>query len=329
MRSKLVAIGLSILTTAGAAVIGIGSAKSSDAFPTRPIKIIIPMSAGAASDVNTRRYTEIVSKMLGQPIVIEPRPGGGGVVGAMAVKNSPSDGHTLFLAHIGTHAFNPAMMSKLTYDPIKDFVPIAMLYSFSNVLVVPGTSPAGNIKQLIELAKSKSGGLNFGSPGVGSGAHILGAMFQQLSGAPLVHVPYPGAKQQLTDIVAGRLDMGFFTFQTARPFIEDGRLKVLGSVAPTRRDELRTIPTLAESGFPDMVLQVWYGLVAPVGTPSNVVRRLHELFAAAGRDPQLIASLNRDGLDVRSGTAEEFGALIRSEVDKWGRVIKDAKICVN
>jgi tripartite-type tricarboxylate transporter receptor subunit TctC len=244
----------------------------------------------------------------------------------MAVKQSPADGYTLFLAHVGTHALNTSLVPNLPYDPIADFQPVAMLFAFQNILVAPTSTPANSVAELIDLARKKPGGLSYGSQGVGSGAHLLGAMLQQLTGAPLVHVPYPGAQQQLVDMIGGRIDFSFFAYQSAKPLVADGKLKILASAAPSRRKELPQVPTMVESGYPEMVLQVWYGLVAPAGTPADVVKRLNEELTAAGNDPELIKALDQDGLDVLSGTPADFTALMKSDAEKWGKVIRTANI---
>lgn len=309
-----------------AAALGYSIDAQAQAFPNKTIRIIIPLTPGAVSDVNTRRFAEIASKRLGQGYVIEARPGGGGVVGAMAVKQSPPDGYTLFLAHIGTHALNTTLIPNLPYDPINDFVPVAMLFSFPNILIAPSSTPANTVAEMVDLARKKPGGLSYGSQGVGSGAHLLGAMLQQQTGAPFVHVPYPGAQQQLVDMVAGRIDLGFFTYQTAKPLVADGKLKIIASAAQNRRKELPQVPTMAESGYPEMVLNVWYGLVAPAGTPADVVKKLTDEFAAAGRDPELQKQLDEDGMDILRGTPADFTALMKSEAEKWGKVMRAANI---
>lgn len=304
------------------------SAARAQAYPSRPITVVIGLPPGGGVDVSMRRYAEVVSRNIGQRIVIENRPGAGGAVGAMLVKQARPDGYTLLLANSGTHA-TLQWLQDLSFDPIKDFVPISLLYYFPAFMTVPARIPANTVEEFVALARATPGGLTFGSQGVGSNGHLLGAMLQIASGAPLVHVPYAGGSPMNLDTVLGRLDSSFSTFNYMNEYRKDGKVKFLAVALAERSSRVPDVPTMAESGFPGIDISTWFGLVAPAGTPADIVRKLNEEFVKASHDEDLVRKLDLQGIEAKAGTPEEFGALIASDTAKIGKVIKTIGITAN
>jgi tripartite-type tricarboxylate transporter receptor subunit TctC len=220
----------------------------------------------------------------------------------------------------------PAISADVRFDPIKDFQPITPLFSFPSVLVVPAASPARSVKELVELAKTKPDGLNYGSQGVGSGGHILGEMFRLKSGVRMVHVPYRGAGPAVNDLVAGNIDYLFSSYVSAIGQVQAGKLRVLGWTATRRSAALPDVPTMAEAGYPGTELEIWQGIVAPAGTPPEIVRKLNEEFVKAANAPEVVQKIAAQAVDITTSTPEEFAKLIASDVDRLGKVIRDAGI---
>ena len=234
-------------------------------FPTKPITIVNPLTAGTGVDVMTRLYADAVARDTGQRILVENKTGSGGIAAALAVKDARPDGYTLLVAHVGTQSTLPAMQT-LPFDALKDFEPITELFYFPTYLVVPAASPAKTAADLIALAKTKPGGVRLASQGVGSGTHILGAIWQDLAKAPIEHVPYRGSGQILPDLLAGRVDMSFISYLTIRELVKDGKLRILAVASPTRWSGLPDVPTMAEAGYPGVDQDTWFGVAAPAGT---------------------------------------------------------------
>ena len=298
----------------------------SETFPSRPITMVVPFTPGASTDVIMRLVGQKVSESTGQPFIVDNRPGGGGTIGAMFVKQAVPDGYTLLFGHAGTHAINPAMMIKLAYDPIKDFQPITNLMSFASVLVVPKDSPANSVAELVALAKSKPDGLAYASQGVGSGGHLLGEMFRVKAGVKMVHIPYRGGAPAILDTVAGRTDLLFASYITAGPFIRDGRLRVLAFTSSHRSSLLPDVPTMSEAGFSGVELDYWFGNLSPAGTPDAIVRKLNEEFLKAARTPEVANAIGGQAAEVVTGTPEAFTDLVQAEGQRLGKIIKDVGI---
>lgn len=298
----------------------VGGAWAQAAYPSRPITIVLPFSAGGSADAAMRLYGELFSRNTGAHIVIENRGGGGGAIAAMSVKKAQPDGYTLRLADIGTDAILP-LLQKQDYDPIKDFSPITLLLSWPQFLVVPATSPAHSVADVVALARSKPGGLSHGSQGAGSGGHLLGAMFQTATGATLVHVPYKGGGPLSIDLIGGRVDLAFTSYREMKPALADGRVRVIAVASPNRVSLLPDVPTMAEAGYPSVVLSPWFGLVAPTGTPEPIIRKLHDQFAKAATDPQIRKRLGEEAIEVHIGTPAEFRSLIVSETQRLSKVV--------
>jgi tripartite-type tricarboxylate transporter receptor subunit TctC len=306
------------------AAVGIASAQSD--YPSRPITIVVPFPPGGSSDTVTRIVAQKLGENLKANVVIENRGGGGGVPAAIGIKQVAPDGYTLFLANNGLFAIMPAISTDIRFDPVKDFQPVTPLCSFPSVLVVPVGSPAKTVKELVELAKSKPTGLNYASQGVGSGGHILGEMLRLRSGAPFVHVPYRGAGPAVTDLAAGNVDLLFSSYVSAIGQVQAGKLRVIGWTAPRRSQVLPDVPTMAEAGFPGVELEVWQGIVAPLGMAPALVRKLNEELIKAAQAPDVVSKVAAQGVEMTTSTPEEFGKLIASDVDRLGKVVRDAGI---
>jgi tripartite-type tricarboxylate transporter receptor subunit TctC len=286
--------------------------------------MLVPFAAGGSSDVVMRLVSAKVSESIKQTIVIENRPGGGGNVAALALKNAPPDGYTLMMGHTGTHAINATLYPDLKFDPIKDFQPITALISFNNILLVPEASPAKTAVELVAFAKTKPDGLTYGSQGVGTGGHLLGVILAKQTGIKLVHVPYRGVAPAVTDMVAGRVDMMFSSYLTASPHIKSGKLRMLGLAGAQRHPLIPDVPTMAEAGFAGVEMEQWFGLFAPAGTPDPIVRRLNREFVAALQSNEVNKTLLPQGSIIIPGTPEDLAARIARDVVALGKVVKDS-----
>lgn len=292
------------------------------AFPDKPIRLIVPFPAGGAADFMARGMAQRLGTELGQQIVIDNRGGAGGAPAAEAAAKSAPDGYTLLFATMGTQAINPALYPKLRYDPLKDFAPITLTHITPRVLVVGPSVPAKNIAELIALAKKKPNGLTYGSAGSGSSSHLSGALFEAISGVDMLHVPYRGSSPLLIDVLAGRVDMTFDSYTVYRESIKSGKVRALGVTSKARMGALPQVPTIAESGLPGYDVSNWLGVLAPAGTPKEVLATLHAALGRAMADPTLKQQLVSLGIEPTFGSAEEFGALIRAELPKWAAIVK-------
>jgi tripartite-type tricarboxylate transporter receptor subunit TctC len=264
-----------------------------------------------------------VSESIGQQVIIDNRPGAASIIAAEAVKRAPADGYTLLFGHAGSHAVNQSLYTKLSYDPQKDFVPITNLISTTHVLIVPISSPAKTMAELVALAKAQP--LNYGSQGIAAGGHLLGEMFKLRTGAAVNHVPYKGSGPLVQDLLAGRVDLAFDSPITSGPHVRDGKLRALAVASPNHNRNLPGVPTMAEVGYKGLELDFWFGLFAPAGTPPAVVQRLHKEFVAAVNHPDVSKKILDTGLDVTtSRSPEEFAALIAADAARLGKVVKDS-----
>jgi tripartite-type tricarboxylate transporter receptor subunit TctC len=308
-----------------ATAMAVPASAQSDSFPSRPITIIVPFPPGGSSDVVTRLVAQKLADNLKANVVIDNRGGGGGVPAAVAAKQAAPDGYTLFLANNGLFAIMPAL-TPINFDPVKDFQPITPLFAFPSVLVVPDASPARNVKELVALAKTKAGGLNFGSQGVGSGGHILGEMLRLNSGAPFTHVPYRGAGPAVSDLAAGNIDLLFSSYVSAIGQVQAGKLRVLGWTSTKRSPAIPDIPTMAEAGFPGTELEIWQGIVAPLGTPEPIVRKLNEEFVKAAKSPEVVSKVAAQAVEMSTMSPPDFAKLLATDIDHLGKVIRSAGI---
>jgi len=299
-----------------------GREATAELLSSRPITVVIPFTPGASSDTLQRIVNKKVAENTGQTLVVESRPGGGGVVAATVVKQAPPDGHTLFQGNAGTHAANASLYATLPYDPIKDFRPITLLWSFPQLLAVPFDSPAKSVTELVALAKSRPAGLSFASQGTGSAGHLLGEMFKLRTGANMVHVPYRGAAPAAIDLSAGRVDFFFVSYSSLLPFLQGGKVRAIAVTSPQRLPVLPDAPTMTEAGFAGLALDAWFGLVAPAGTPDGVIDKLNAAFVQAVRDPQVIKQMTDQGAEGLATTPAEFATFIASETERFGKVVR-------
>jgi len=294
-------------------------------LPGAPITVVVPFPAGASADSLMRIVTKNISDRTGQVFVVDNRAGAGGSVGATSVKQAAPNGHTILQINAGSHAILTGLQADLGYDPVKDFAPITLLWSFPHMLVVPTESPAKSVKELIEYSKKKPEGLSFASPGIGSGGHILGEMLKN-TGARLVHVPYRGMAPVLPDLVAGRTDMLFGSYASVAPFIESGKLRPLGLAGRERLKMQPDVPTMAQAGYPDVDLDFWFGLAAPAGTPAPIIARLHKAFSDTLTNPDIVKQMADVGVQAMTDTPAEFAALIVSDGERLRKVVQAAGI---
>jgi tripartite-type tricarboxylate transporter receptor subunit TctC len=295
-------------------------------YPTKPIRILIAQAPGSATDVISRVVGNRLSEGLGQPIVIEARPGAGGVVGTEAAARSAPDGYTLFMANNSTHGSNPAVYPKLPYDAVNDFAPIAFVASVPYVLVVDPSLPTKNVQELVALAKSRPGKMNYASAGNGSTHHFCGELLKSMSGIDLQHVPYKGSPPAITGLLGGEVSLMFANVADIGSQIKSGKVKPLAVTTAKRAPSLPEVPTMAEAGLPGFEIVSWFGLLAPAGTPAPIVSRLNaETVKVLERD-DIQATLAKQGLEVSPGTPEQFAAHIKSEIAKFSKIGKAAGI---
>src|SRR6516225_2429820 len=298
-----------------------------DSYPTRPITIIIPFSPGGNSDIIVRSLAERLSLVFGQPVIVDNRPGGAaGTVGAKAVANAIPDGHTLLFTSAAPLVTAPLIYKNLGYDPFKSFTPVATIFSTPQMLVVTPSLPVDSMAQLASYAIANPGKVSFASPGFGTQPHLLGEMFRLATGANIVHVPYKGAQQPVTDLIAGQVQMFFDTVALFLPHIQAGKIKPLAIADDMRSDQLPAVPTTAESGCPTLQATFWASIVAPTGTPGNIVDKLNVSINEILRSPELEASLAKFNAKPKIGSPQDFAKFWRAETEKWTNVIKSAGI---
>src|SRR5689334_396233 len=291
-------------------------------YPTRPVTLVVAYTPGGASDVLARILSRKLEQILGQPIVIDNRPGAGGNVAAEAVAHAAPDGYTLFNGNNAILATNAALYKKINFNPETDFAPIGLIGSQANILVVNPALPAKSMDELIALAKANPGKLNFASSGHGLAAHLAGELFKAEANIDIVHVPYKGAGPALQDVIAGHVQMMFATASSVVSHIREGKVRALGVATLKRTAVLPDIPTIDELGIKNFDATTWHGLVAPAHPPNEVIVTLNRALAAALDDPDVKTSLAALGVDVVGGTPEEFAAYIKSEIPKWAAIIK-------
>ena len=298
------------------------------AYPTKPIRILIAQAPGSATDNISRTLTAKLSQSLGQQFVIEARPGAGGTIGTEAAARAPNDGYTLFMANNSTHGANPAVYRKLPYDAVKDFAPITLVATTPYVLVVHPSLPVKNVKELIALAKARPGELNYGSAGNGSTHHLSGELLKTMAKIDMVHVPYKGTTPAITALMSGEITVVFFTVVGVTPHIKSGKARGLAVTTPKRARMLPELPTMAEAGLPGFEVTSWFGLLAPAGTSPAIVSRLNAESVKAMAHPDVISALNKMGFDPEPGTPEQFATHIKREIEKFTKLAKATGIKV-
>ena len=297
-------------------------------FPTRPLRLVVPYAPGGVLDFAGRALAKSLGDGLGQAVVVDNRPGAGGVLGTELVVQAAPDGYTLLLMDPAI-AVNPSLMKAVPYDVMKDLTTIARLSSSPLVLVVPASSPARDVPSLIAYAKSHAGALNFGSAGVGTTPHMAGELFRLSTGAPLTHVAYKGMGPAITDLLAGQIDLAFGSITAALPFIQDKRLRGLATTGAQRSRALPDLPTVAEAGVPGFEVDLWLVLFGPARLPPAILARLNRAVQTALADPGLVEGLARVGVEPRPSPPEAGAAFVAAELDKWSRVVRDAHIEAN
>jgi tripartite-type tricarboxylate transporter receptor subunit TctC len=295
-----------------------------DAWPTRPVRMILPFPPGGGTDILGRLIAERLSVSIGQPVVTENRGGAGGNVGAEAAARSAPDGYTIVLV-APSLAISPTLYSKINYDPVKDFAPISLVATVPNVMVTQPSLP-GQLQEFIAFVKAKPGALNFGSGGAGTSNHLAGELFNIVTGARMVHVPYKGVNLAMQDVLAGNVHLVFIGIPAAAPHIKAAKLRALAVVAPQRSSVLPDVPTVAEAGLKDFEVTTWYGILAPAGTPQPVVKRLNTELVKIMHAPEMKEKLTATGTEPLTSTPEEFAAYIKREIAKWGDVIRKAGV---
>ena len=293
-------------------------------YPDHPVRLIIPFPPGGSNDVVGRLVANQLSEKLGHKVFVDNRGGAGGVLGTEAAAAAAPDGYTLLIVSIA-HAVNPALY-KLNYDPIKSFTPISILATGPNVLAVNPQLPVKTVAELVALAKQKPGELDYASAGVGSFQHLGGELFKLTAGVNLQHVPYKGGGPAMADVIAGHVKIMFSSLVQTTPFIQSGQLRALGTGGSKRNPVLPDVPTIAEAGVPGYEANNWWGIMAPAGTPTEIVDRLYRDIQATLKSPELTAAFDREGASAVTMSTEEFAKYIENEIVKWGRVVKEGNI---
>lgn len=297
-----------------------------DKYPSKPITLICPYAAGGNADQRSRQIGRFISTALGQPVIVDNKPGAGGNIGTEAVARAKPDGYTIGMGNFAPLAVNPTMFKKMNFDPAKDLVPVCLIEKGPLMLMVPANSPFKSVKDIITAAKASPGKLSFASGGLGGSHHLSGEMFKSLAGLSITHIPYKGGAPATTDLMGGQVDMMFEQMYSAAPSIRAGKLRALAITSKTRSPLFPDLPAMAESGVPDFEVQNWQGLVAPVGTPMALIKLLNETVNKALADPTIKEQMLGQGNELGGGTPEQFATLIKSEADRWGKLVKSANI---
>jgi tripartite-type tricarboxylate transporter receptor subunit TctC len=291
-------------------------------YPSKPIRIIVPFPAGGIADIYARVIGAQLAQGWGQPVVVENRTGAGGNIGADAVAKSPPDGYTLGMGSVGTHAVNVSLFSKMPYDPVRDFAPIALVLEAEGLLVVHPSVPAQTVPELIALARAKPGALSFASAGMGTASHLAGELFKTRAGIDMVHVPYKGNVPAITDLLAGQTSLIFATMPTVLPHAKAGKLRALATIGSTRSAAAPELPTVAEAALPGFVVNNWIGLFAPAGTPPDIVRRLNAEVVRIMGSPEVQTRLMTEGARFVATTPDGFGDFVKAEIASWAPIVK-------
>jgi len=311
-----------VATAACAAALDADPARN---YPNRPVRMITG-SPGSTSDIAARFVAQKLSERWGQQVVVDNRPGAGGIIGAEIAARAAPDGYTLMVGQIGTHASPQFLFRSLAYDPVKDFAPISLMTNSGIALVINASVPANNLKEFVAYAKSRTGGVNYASAGGGTSSQLSGELFNQMTGAKLVHIPYKGAGFALTAVVSGETQAAFLSTTTANVQVKAGRLKALAVLSSKRFPATPDIPTAAEQGFPGIESNVWFGLFATAGTPKAIITKINRDVVAALQLQEAKNALLAQGAEAVPTTPEGFSAFLKQEIAKWGKVIKEAGI---
>jgi tripartite-type tricarboxylate transporter receptor subunit TctC len=326
-RRHLAGLATSALTAGLLARSALAQAPSLQNWPTRHVRVIVPFVPGGATDVIARLIGNRLSDTWGQQVVVENRGGGGANIGAQAAAQADPDGYTLYITSV-PHATNRFLYSSLNYDPVADFAPVTLICTQSNIMVVPNSSPAKSVLEFVARAKANAGRISYGSGGIGTSVHLSGELFKRTTGIEMTHVPYRGAAPALQDVIAGRLDVIFDNITASLPHVKSGAARGLAVTAAKRVPAAPDLPTIAEAGVPGFDVSTWFAFFVPAKTPPAVIDKINADVVATLGHPMVKERLEQFGATLVGSTPQELAAFLRSEMDKWGPVIRDAKIKV-
>lgn len=323
------AVTITTLAAMAAMVLAYAKVQAAAPYPERSIRFVVPLAPGGAVDIAARAVAQGLSTRLRQQVVVDNRAGGGGNIGAELVAKSPPDGYTMVMGSSSNFGVNPTLYKNLPFDAVRDFIPVSLVSFAPNVLVVHPSVPANTVKELVALAKAKPGALNFASSGQGGSNHLAGELFKFVAGINIVHVPYKGTGQALSDTISGHVQLQFGSVIALLPHVKGGKLRALAVTVPKRVPAMPQTPTMAEAGFAAVETTVWNGVLVPAKTPDAVVEKLNAEIVAVLKEPDLRSRFVEQGAEAIGSTSAEFAAHIRREIDKWGKVVRAAGISVN
>jgi tripartite-type tricarboxylate transporter receptor subunit TctC len=298
--------------------------QAGEGYPTKPIHYIVPFAPGGPTDIMSRAIGERVGAAWGQQVVVDNRGGAGGNIGAELVAKSAPDGYTVMIGHVGTHAINATLYPRIPFDPVRDFTPITLVATLPLALVVNQAVPAKSVKDLLALAKAKPGQINFASAGNGGPTHLAGELFRTTAGIDIVHVPYKGNAAALTELIGGQVQMMFSNLLTSMPHVKTGKLRALAVSTAKRSPQAPDLPTVAESGVPGYDVTPWYGILGPAKLPQAIVMKWNREVARVIALPEMQQRFVGQGIDLASSTPEQFAVLIKAEVPRWARIVRQA-----
>ncbi|KQR60780.1 tripartite tricarboxylate transporter substrate binding protein [Acidovorax sp. Leaf160] len=302
---------------------------AAQAFPTKPITIIVPFAAGGTTDILARIIAQGLTAELGQSVVVDNRAGAGGNIGGQAAARSAADGYTLFMGTVGTHAINAALYKKMPFDPVKDFAPLTRVANVPNLLVANPAQPFKTVQELIAYAKANPGKINFGSSGSGSSIHLSGELFKSMAKVDMQHVPYKGSAPAVTDLLGNQIAIMFDNMPSAIQHVRSGKLRAIAVTTAKRSPELPDVPTIAEAGVPGYEATSWFGMFAPAATPAPVVGQLNKALVKVLAQPDIKKKINEQGAETAGETPEQFAAFIQQESVKWGKVVRESGASVD
>ena len=297
-------------------------------YPSRPVRIVVPFPPGAATDTLGRLIAQKLTESWGQAVTVDNRPGAGSIIGAETSAKAAPDGTTIFMGHIGTHGANPALYAKLPYDPVRDFAPVSLLVTIPNLLAVHPSLPVNNVRELVDLAKSKPGALNIGSPGISTSSHLIIALFSSLTGTSMTHIPFKGTVAAMQGFVGGDVQVAFDTVTAIMPQARAGKVRVLAITSKDRSATAPDAPPLAESGVPGFDVSTWFAFFVPAGTPRVIIDRINADVVRTMQAKDMSERLHGMGMNVVASSPEQLGSHVTSEIARWGRVVKEANIKV-
>ena len=317
----------SLIVFVAAGMLVATSSAAAQSYPQKPIRLVVPYTAGGAGDIFARTMGQKLGEALGHQVVVDNRPGANGIIGMELVAKSPPDGYTIVMGNSAPMVLNPSLYARLAYDPIRDFAPITQGTLYPYILIVHPSVPARSVGELVTLARSRPGQLQYGSSGAGGANHLAGEMFKRAAKIDIVHIPFKGSAPALSDVLAGHVPIMFDTIVTTAPQLKAGKVRALAVTGVRRAPQVPDIPTIAESGFPGYAVTSWQSLLAPAGTPRPIIERLYQESVRALKMPDVIERLaTQGGNELVGNTPDEFAAIIRKEIAVYAKVIKEANI---